>query len=121
MRGEVVGINTAIVGPSYQGVGFAIPSSIAQRVYRKIRSEGRVARGKIALANRGKEPLYLFAALQRHLGYPTVPRPRPLDDQAQLLPQILRRLERIETRIKLLEEEQQGGIDITKFYSPGNE
>ncbi len=32
--------------------------------------------GKIALANRRKDPLYLFAALQRHLGYPTVPASR---------------------------------------------
>ena len=31
--------------------------------------------GRIALANRGKDPLLLFAALHRHLGYPEVPRP----------------------------------------------
>ncbi|MBP85176.1 MAG: serine protease [Planctomycetaceae bacterium] len=43
--GRVVGINTAIVGQSYQGISFAIPSSVAQRVYQKIRTEGRVARG----------------------------------------------------------------------------
>jgi S1-C subfamily serine protease len=43
--GRVVGINTAIFGESYQGIGFAIPSSIAQRVYQKIRAEGHVARG----------------------------------------------------------------------------
>ena len=36
--------------------------------------------GKIAKANRGRDPLYLFAALQRQLGYPEVPRPRPRDD-----------------------------------------
>ena len=34
--------------------------------------------GKIALANRRKDPLYLFAALQRHLGYPRVPVPSRL-------------------------------------------
>ena len=32
--------------------------------------------GKIARANRGRDPLFLFAALQRQLGYPEVPRPR---------------------------------------------
>lgn len=74
--------------------------------------------GKIALANRRKDPLYLFAALQRHLGYPSVPRPRPADETAQLLPQILRRLERMETRLKLLEDEQRGGIDLREFYGP---
>ena len=36
--------------------------------------------GKIARANRGRDPLYLFAALQRQLNYPEVPRPRPPDD-----------------------------------------
>ena len=36
--------------------------------------------GKIARANRGRDPLYLFAALQRQLGYPEVPRPRQRDD-----------------------------------------
>jgi hypothetical protein len=72
--------------------------------------------GKIAAANRGKDPLYLFAALQRHLEYPQVPRPKPQDDSAEVLPQVLRRLERLETRIKLVEEEQRGGIDLTKLY-----
>lgn len=72
--------------------------------------------GKIARANRGKDPLFLFAALQRHLGYPAVPRPKPADESRELLPQMLRRLERLETRIKLLEDEQKGGFDLTKFY-----
>lgn len=73
--------------------------------------------GKIAWANRDKDPLFLFAALQRHLGYPTVPRLKPPDESAQLVPQIMRRLERLETRLKLLEEEERHGtFDITKFY-----
>lgn len=72
--------------------------------------------GKIALANRRKDPLYLFAALQRHLGYPTVPRPKPTDDQPLLLGAMARRLEQLEARIKLLEEDQRGGFDLTKFY-----
>ena len=32
--------------------------------------------GRIALANRRKDPLYLFASLHRQLGYPEVPRPQ---------------------------------------------
>jgi len=72
--------------------------------------------GKIAFANRGKDPLYLFAALQRHLGYPPVPRPRPSDRTGEIIPQLSRRVERLETRLKLLEDEQGEGIDITKFY-----
>lgn len=72
--------------------------------------------GKIALANHGKDPLYLFAALQRHLGYPTVPRLRPVEHTMELIPQLMRRVERLETRLKLMEDEQREGIDITKFY-----
>ncbi|MBN2577543.1 MAG: hypothetical protein JXB10_00945 [Pirellulales bacterium] len=74
--------------------------------------------GKIARANRGKDPLYLFAALQRHLGYPPVPRPKPEDTQRYLLPQLQRRVERLETRIKLMEEEVRGGINLSRFYGP---
>ena len=74
--------------------------------------------GKIAFANRRKDPRFLFSALQRHLGYPAVPRRRVIDQAAVLLPQILRRLERIEQRVKLLEEEQRGGIDLSRFM-PG--
>ena len=75
-----------------------------------------VPEGKIAQANRRKDTLYLFAAMQRHLGYPGVPRQEPVDTLPSLIPQIQRRLERVEARIKLFEEEQRGGIDITKFY-----
>jgi hypothetical protein len=77
--------------------------------------------GKIAWANRKKDPIYLFAALQRQLDYPRVPKPKPVDENVNLIPQLLRKLDRLEMRIKLLEEEQRGGIDITKFYggAPG--
>jgi hypothetical protein len=73
--------------------------------------------GRIALANRHKDPLLLFAAMQRHLGYPTVPRLEPPDAVPHLLPQLARRVERMEMRLKLLEEEQRGGVDLTKFYA----
>ncbi|MFK7736103.1 MAG: hypothetical protein AB8B50_08755 [Pirellulaceae bacterium] len=75
--------------------------------------------GRIAYANRQKDPLFLFAAMQRHLGYPEVPRLEPPDPLPELVPQLQRRIERLETRLKLMEEEQRGGIDITKFYEGG--
>jgi len=77
--------------------------------------------GKIAIANRQREPLLLFAAMERHLGYPTVPRPKPVDEAKQLLPNLLRRVDRLEARVKLLEEEQKGGIDLSKFFGPQSE
>jgi hypothetical protein len=72
--------------------------------------------GRIALANRHKDPLFLFASLHRQLGYPEVPRPQLADTEHALLPQLARRLEQLESRLKLVEEEQRGGIDLTKFY-----
>ncbi len=74
--------------------------------------------GQIALANRRRDPLLLFAALQRHLNYPAVPRPAKADEMATTLPLAIRRIEKLEARVKLLEEEQKGGIDLTKFYKP---
>jgi hypothetical protein len=75
-----------------------------------------VKEGKIALANRLRDPLLLFASLQRHLNYPLAPRPKPVDEARQILPALVRRVERLEARLKLLEQEQKGGIDLTKFY-----
>jgi hypothetical protein len=72
--------------------------------------------GRIALANRKKDPLFLFASLHRQLGYPEVPRSKPQDQEKALLPQLARRLEQMEMRLKILEEEQRGGLDLTKFY-----
>lgn len=72
--------------------------------------------GKIALANRSKDPLYLFSALARHLGYPSVPRPKQMQSENDLLLLAQRRLERLETRVKLLEEELRGGINLPRFY-----
>jgi hypothetical protein len=74
--------------------------------------------GLIALAHRQKDPLWLFAALERQLGYPTVPRTKPIDETKQILPNLMRRVERLETRLKLLEEEQRGGIDLSRFMGP---
>lgn len=72
--------------------------------------------GKIAFANRRKDPLFLFAAMQRHLGYPAVPRHEVVTNTLEMIPQLQRRMERLELRIKLMEDEQRHGIDITKFY-----
>lgn len=78
-----------------------------------------LAEGKIANSNRRKDPLFLFAAMHRHLGYPAVPILEPVDPLPSLVPQLQRRIERLELRLKLMEEEQRGGLDITKFYRDG--
>ncbi|MCP1334982.1 DegQ family serine endoprotease [Futiania mangrovi] len=47
MNGEVIGVNTAIISPSGGsiGIGFAIPSSIAQSVVSQLREFGETRRG----------------------------------------------------------------------------
>jgi len=72
--------------------------------------------GRIAWANRQKDPLLLFAALHRQLGYPQVPRTKQADPEQRLLPTLARRVEQLEGRLNLLEQEQRGGIDLEQFY-----
>lgn len=51
IRGEVIGMNTMIAtrSGSYEGIGFALPSNMAVRVYNDIIREGRVVRGSIGI------------------------------------------------------------------------
>jgi hypothetical protein len=72
--------------------------------------------GRIAKANHGKDPLYLFAALQRQLGYPAVPRPTPVDQAVNLLAVLDRKLQQFEVRLRLIEGEIKGDLDISQFY-----
>jgi hypothetical protein len=79
--------------------------------------------GRIAKANIGRDPLYFFAALQRQLGYPAVPRSQSDSEETKKLPPFLEaRLNKIEQRLKITEMEVKGGIDLSKFYkSPDGE
>ncbi|HJV33719.1 DegQ family serine endoprotease [Geomonas sp.] len=49
MKGEVIGINTAIVSGG-QGLGFAIPSSLAKSVISQLKEKGKVVRGWIGIS-----------------------------------------------------------------------
>ncbi len=50
--GEVMGINTFILSQSggSEGIGFAIPSNMVNIVYRQLRKEGHVHRGRIGIS-----------------------------------------------------------------------
>ncbi len=52
LAGQVIGINTAIATQrgSYEGVGFAIPSNTARKVYNALISSGSVQRGAIGVS-----------------------------------------------------------------------
>ncbi|HOY45657.1 MAG TPA: Do family serine endopeptidase [bacterium] len=49
LRGELVGINTAIVGQSNVGIGFAIPINMARSIMSQLIADGRVRRGWIGV------------------------------------------------------------------------
>jgi Do/DeqQ family serine protease len=49
LRGEVIGINTAIVATG-QGIGFAIPANMAKRVTAQLIDRGKVMRGWIGVS-----------------------------------------------------------------------
>lgn len=53
LRGEVIGINTAIINFA-QGIGFAIPSNMAKQVIEQLLAKGRVVRGWLGV---GIQPL----------------------------------------------------------------
>lgn len=71
--------------------------------------------GKIARANHGRDPLYLFSALQRQLGYPEVPRPRRPDESEGRVALLEQRVALLENRLKALESDGNDDVDLTQF------
>lgn len=61
-RGQVVGINAAIIGEAYQGISFSIPSTIAKEAYEKLRQHGYIERGWL-----GVEPTKVSRKMSRIL------------------------------------------------------
>lgn len=70
--------------------------------------------GKIARANRGRDPMYLFSALQRQLGYPEVPRPRRPDELEARVLLLEQRIAQLENRLKLAESEISQNVDLSQ-------
>ena len=58
LRGELVGINTAIAGPTggNVGIGFAIPIDMAMQVASQLVADGRVDRGQIGITLQDMRP-----------------------------------------------------------------
>jgi serine protease Do len=56
-RGEVVGVNAAIINPGLaMNVGFAIPINLARQIAEQIRKSGRVARGFLGVSGEDFTP-----------------------------------------------------------------
>jgi serine protease Do/serine protease DegQ len=58
LRGELIGVNTAIIGPSggNVGIGFAVPSNMARAVVEQIVKYGEVKRGRIGVTTQDVTP-----------------------------------------------------------------
>ena len=69
LRGELIGINTAIIGPSggNVGIGFAVPANMARAVMNQIIRHGEVRRGRL-----GIEMADLTTELAKKLGVNTL-------------------------------------------------
>src|SRR6478735_4108238 len=67
LRGELVGINTAIIGPSggNVGIGFAVPSNMARAVMAQLVKYGEVKRGRIGLTTQDVTPEIAKAAAMK--------------------------------------------------------
>jgi S1-C subfamily serine protease len=67
-RGELVGINTMIYGPTggFQGIGFAIPANVARRVMDLLIKDGEVTRGSIGAMS--LQPITAAQARENNLG-----------------------------------------------------
>jgi serine protease Do/serine protease DegQ len=85
MRGELVGINTAIVGPSGGniGIGFAIPSNMAQVIMQSLATYGEVRRGELGASLQDLTPELAQAFGLRQHGGAVVARVTPGSAAAQ--------------------------------------
>src|SRR5256714_368846 len=68
LKGEVIGINTAIYSPNggSVGIGFAIPANLAKPVIEQLREHGKVSRGWLGVQIQEVTP-----AIARNLGLPS--------------------------------------------------
>lgn len=58
VRGEVIGVNTAIISPTgvSAGIGFAVPSEMAKNVIAQLKDTGKVSRGWLGVNIQGVTP-----------------------------------------------------------------
>ncbi len=56
LRGQVIGINSAIIGPANVGIGFAIPANMAKGVMDSLIAGGKVDRGYLGVNSQDMTP-----------------------------------------------------------------
>lgn len=73
--------------------------------------------GRIARASEGRDPLFFFSALNRHIGYPTVARQHRKEiPDSPVIVDLRRKIELLEDKVQLLQEELRGGVNLERFY-----
>ena len=70
MKGEVIGINFAIISPTGAniGIGFAVPSSIAKSVVEQLKKDGKIHRGWIGVSIKPTDEISESLGLSEGLG-----------------------------------------------------
>lgn len=133
LRGELIGINTAIVGPSggNVGIGFAIPSNMAADLADQLLQFGEVKRGALGIAAQPltRELADAFGAPSRHgviIG--RVQDGSPADKAGLLAGDVITAIDRrrvasvseVRNRIGLVRLGQQLTLDIIRDKQPLN-
>lgn len=76
----------------------------------------REQEGRIAFGTRRRDPMFLFSALSRHVGYPEVPRRAKAKNEQSQLHLLQRTVTQLEQRVMLLEDELRNNLNLTKYY-----
>jgi len=94
IRGQLIGVNTAIVSRSggSEGLGFAMPSKVAVNVYNQIIKHGKVRRGSIGISFRKAQPPALLRSFGANDGGVLVTNVReggPAEDAGMLVEDVI--------------------------------
>ncbi|RMF45041.1 MAG: PDZ domain-containing protein [Planctomycetota bacterium] len=81
--GQVVGVNAAILGDTFRGVSFSIPSNVARRVAELLIQQGEVPRGWLGVQLEDLDPDEASADGARPIGVRIVSFPRGLPSPAR--------------------------------------
>ncbi len=83
-KGEIIGVNAAILGETYRGISFSIPSKVAKRVAQQLVTAGEVARGWLGVSMRELDDEQRFNSEGRvQAGVAVIGFPRSGDSPAQ--------------------------------------
>ncbi len=82
--GDVIGVNAAILGETYRGISFSIPSKVAKRVAQQLVTAGEVARGWLGVSMKELEDEQRFNSEGRaQAGVAVIGFPRSGDSPAR--------------------------------------